>query len=275
MTRERDGDDLGAILRSLPRLEPGHVWLVGAGPGSVRLLTVEAVGALQQADVVVHDALISREVLDLARPHARLVFAGKRGGKPSADQRDITATLIDEARTGRRVLRLKGGDPFVFARGGEELTKLLEAGVPCRVVPGVTSGVAALAAADIPLTMRGVNQGVFLATGHGADAPATADSIDWRAVGRIGQPIVLYMAMKNLGRIASELVEGGLGPETPAAVIASATLPEERVVVANAATIAERAAGVQPPAIVVFGEIVRTRDNLRRLVREMAEGMVS
>jgi uroporphyrin-III C-methyltransferase len=190
---------LEAVLRRLPELQPGHVWLAGAGPGDPGLLTLHALAALAQADVVVHDALVDARVLDLAHPDATRVFAGKRGGKPSTDQADITARLVTLAREGRRVLRLKGGDPFVFGRGGEEVLTLAAHGIPFRVIPGITSGLAALTAALIPATLRGANQAILLATGHGAadlaELPGGDGGLDWPAFARLGQPIVLYMAI--------------------------------------------------------------------------------
>src|SRR6202030_4843205 len=151
-------DALAALRGTFPVLEPGHVWLAGAGPGDPGLLTLDALAGLAQADVVVHDALVDPRVLALAGPQARLEFAGKRGGKPSALQADISQRLVALARAGQRVLRLKGGDPFVFGRGGEEAMTLATAGVPFRVIPGVTAGLAALAAAAIPATLRGTNR---------------------------------------------------------------------------------------------------------------------
>jgi uroporphyrin-III C-methyltransferase len=207
----------------------------------------------------VHDALVDARILALAGGQARLEFAGKRGGKPSATQADISERLVALARAGQRVLRLKGGDPFVFGRGGEEAAALAAAGVPFRIIPGVTAGLAALAAADIPATMRGVNRAVIFAAGHGAE-----EDFDWAPLVRTGQPIVLYMVMHNLDRITAALAGAGLGGDTPAAVIASATTPEQRIVVSTlqklAATVREQ--DIEPPAIVVIGEIVRMREKL-------------
>ena len=155
--------------------------------------------------MIVHDALVDQRVLALAGAQARLEFAGKRGGKPSATQADISERLVALARDGQRVLRLKGGDPFVFGRGGEEAMTLAAAGVPFRVIPGVTAGLAALAAAAIPATLRGINRAVIFAAGHGAD-----EDFDWAPLARTGQPIVLYMVMHNLERIAAALMEAGL-----------------------------------------------------------------
>jgi uroporphyrin-III C-methyltransferase len=252
-------DALAARRAGIPVFAPGQVWLAGAGPGDPGLLTLDALAGLSQADVVVHDALVDPRVLALARPQARLEFAGKRGGKPSATQADISQRLVALARAGHRVLRLKGGDPFVFGRGGEEAMVLTAAGVPFRVIPGITAGLAALAAADIPATLRGVNRAVIFAAGHGAE-----EDFDWAPLARAGQPIVLYMVMHNLERIVAALLAAGLAAETPAAVIASATTPKQRILTATLATLTA-AAGEQnfePPAIVVIGDIVNARAGL-------------
>ena len=222
-------------------------------------LILDALAGLAQADVVVHDALVDARVLALAGPQARLEFAGKRGGKPSATQADISERLIALARAGERVLRLKGGDPFVFGRGGEEAMALAAAGIPFRVIPGITAGLAALAAAGIPATLRGSNRAVVFAAGHGAE-----EDFDWAPLARTGQPIVLYMVMHNLERIAGALMKAGLAAETPAAVIASATTPDQRILVSTLARLASaaREQHVEPPAIVVIGEIVTMRQRL-------------
>jgi len=252
-------DALAAKRAGVPIFAPGQVWLAGAGPGDPGLLTLDALAGLAQADVVVHDALVDSRVLALAGPQARLEFAGKRGGKPSATQADISQRLIALARSGRRVLRLKGGDPFVFGRGGEEAMTLADAGVPFRVIPGVTAGLAALAAAAIPATLRGVNRAVIFAAGHGAD-----EDFDWAPLARTGQPIVFYMVMHNIERIAAALMQAGLDGATPAAVIAAATTPKQRILVA---TLDKLSAGIreqkfEPPAIVVIGDIVKMRTRL-------------
>lgn len=268
---ERIAGLVAGFLDDVPPLVPGEVALVGAGPGDPALLTLAAVAALSQADVIVHDALVDDRILALAPPTAVLEYAGKRGGKPSAKQADITLRLISHARAGKRVVRLKGGDPFVFGRGGEEVLALSLEGVRFRVVPGLTSGLAGLAAAGIPATLREVNQAVILATGH---AGTGAGSLDWAALAATGQPIVLYMAMASLGPIAEALIAGGLPPGTSAAVVASATTGREAVVVSTLARIAEdaAAAGIDPPAIVAIGEIVAVRARLigtARLIEAM------
>ena len=208
---------------------------------------------------MVHDALVDQRILALAGSQARLEFAGKRGGKPSALQADISELLVALARAGHRVLRLKGGDPFVFGRGGEEAMTLAAAGIPFRIVPGVTAGLAALAAAAIPATLRGINRAVIFAAGHGAE-----EDFDWGPLARAGQPIVLYMVMHNLDRIAAALMDAGLAGTTPAAVIASATTPRQRVLVSTLEKLsgAARAQEFEPPAIVVIGDIVTMRERL-------------
>jgi len=244
-----------------PLFAPGEVWLVGAGPGDPGLLTLDALAGLLQADMVVHDALVDARVLALARRDAQMQFAGKRGGKPSIAQEDICAQLVAHARHGLRVLRLKGGDPFVFGRGGEEVLALAAAGIPFRVVPGVTAGLGGLASAFIPATMRGVNQAIILATGHDPDEDG---AMDWTALARTRQPIVLYMGLRNLDKIAAALMRGGLPANTPAAVIASATLADQQILVSTLDRIAAEAhaANFAAPAMAVIGDIVRTRQQL-------------
>lgn len=251
---------LNSILSTGPHLQPGHVWLAGAGPGDPRYLTLEVAAVLGQADIIVRDALVSDMVLKLA-PQAEIVFAGKRGGKPSAVQDDITASLIDFARQGKRVLRLKGGDPFVFGRGGEEAEALVDAGIPFRVLPGMTSSLTALASASIPVTMRGISRAITLATGHAA---GTDDDVDWLALAKTNEPVVVYMGLKNIDKIVSMLMQGGRAPETPVAVIMSATTPQERIFTSRLETIAADAEREQfeAPALIVIGDIVSMRSRL-------------
>ena len=252
-------ETLAAGRAGIPVFEPGHVWLAGAGPGDPGLLTLDALAGLAQADVVVHDALVDQRILALAGSQARLEFAGKRGGKPSALQADISERLVALARASQRVLRLKGGDPFVFGRGGEEAMTLAAAGIPFRIIPGVTAGLAALAAAAIPATLRGINRAVIFAAGHGAE-----EDFDWAPIACAGQPIVLYMVMHNLDRIAAALMDAGLAGTTPAAVIASATTPRQRVLVSTLEKLSgeARKQELEPPAIVVIGDIVTMRERL-------------
>lgn len=237
-----------------PVFEPGHVWLAGAGPGHPRYLTLEVAEALRNADVIVHDALVSDGVLSLAKT-AELIFVGKRGGKPSVAQDDITGLLIELARKGKRVLRLKGGDPFVFGRGGEEAEALARENIPFRILPGMTSALAALASANIPATMRGMSRAITLATGHAAGSPG---DLDWKALAKTGEPIVVYMGVSTIGTIARLLIEGGLSPETPVAVLMAATTPDERSLTATLATVEAEVERQKfaAPALIVIGRIV-------------------
>jgi uroporphyrin-III C-methyltransferase len=256
-----------------PAFDPGTVWLVGAGPGDPGLLTVHALNALQQADVVVHDALVDRRILELARVDAALEYAGKRGGKPSVLQRDISERLIALAMEGKRVLRLKGGDPFIFGRGCEEALALAAAGIRFRIVPGVSSGLASLAVHGVPATMRATNHAVILATGHRAGE----ESVDWAALGRADVPIVLYMAVANLGSIVPALIRGGLDPKTPALAVHAATTADEDVVEGSLEDLPRLAAAgtIRAPAVIAIGAIAALRSeisgHLQRARPEAAE----
>ncbi|MDE1173482.1 MAG: uroporphyrinogen-III C-methyltransferase [Parvibaculaceae bacterium] len=247
----------------LPRFEPGWVWLVGAGPGDPGLLTLHAFNALQQADAIVYDALVDEAVLELAGPRVERIYSGKRGGKPSARQRDISARLVELARQGKRVLRLKGGDPFVFGRGGEEALALVDAGIPFRIVPGVTAGIGGLGYAGIPVTHRDINHAVTFITGHTSEGEAP-EHLNWEAIARGSPVIVLYMALKHLRRIAARLVEAGRNPAEPMALVRNATLADQSVLettLGAAADDVERT-GFTSPAIIVIGEVVRLRPAL-------------
>ncbi len=251
---------MNELLDTLPELQPGWVWLTGAGPGAAGLLTLLALRGLRQADVIVYDALVDQSVLDLARPGAELEYAGKRGGKPSAKQPDISLRLVQLAREGKRVLRLKGGDPFVFGRGGEEALTLVEAGIPFRIVPGISAGIGGLAYAGIPVTHRECNSAVTFITGHDASG-VVPDNIDWMSLGKGSPVIVLYMALKHIGLIAGRLIRAGRAPTEPVAVVSKATTGDQHVLECTLATCAAEveAAGIEPPAIVVVGEVVRLR----------------
>ncbi|MBP1874800.1 uroporphyrin-III C-methyltransferase [Ensifer adhaerens] len=251
------------IFSGLPELEAGSVWLVGAGPGDPGLLTLHAANALRQADVIVHDALVNEDCLKLARPGAVLEFAGKRGGKPSPKQRDISLRLVELARAGQRVLRLKGGDPFVFGRGGEEALTLVENRIPFRIVPGITAGIGGLAYAGIPVTHREVNHAVTFLTGHDSSG-LVPDRINWQGIASGSPVIVMYMAMKHIGTIAANLIAGGRLPDEPVAFVCNAATLQQTVLETTLAR-AEAdvtASGLQPPAIVVVGEVVRLRASL-------------
>lgn len=239
---------------------PGWVWLAGAGPGDPALLTLGAWHALGQADVIVYDALVDDSILDLARPGAEKVYAGKRGGRPSLRQPDISRRLVELAQAGHRVLRLKGGDPFVFGRGGEECSALVEAGIPFRIIPGVTAGVGGPAYAGIPVTHRDVNQAVTFLTGHDSTG-ALSGHIEWEAVARGAPVLVFYMGLTHIGEIANHLMAAGLPPTRPVAVIAEATTPRQTILETSLAKCAEAVALARPatPALIVVGEVVRYR----------------
>jgi len=243
-----------------PVFAPGSVWLVGAGPGDPGLLTLLAARGLTEADVVVYDALVDSRILALAGPDAQMEYAGKRGGKPSPKQPDITAKLIEYARSGKRVLRLKGGDPFIFGRGGEEALALAVAGVPFRIVPGVTAGVAGPAYAGIPLTHRDVNAAVTFITGHNSSGDVP-DGLDWEALARGAPVLVLYMAVKHLDVIAGKLMAHGRDAAEPVALIANATTDRQRVVetVLSRCAADVEAHGLEAPVIIVIGGVVPLR----------------
>ena len=244
----------------LPDFAPGSVWLVGAGPGDPGLLSALALHALDHADIVVCDALVDRRILALARPGAALDYAGKRGGRPSPSQPDISARLIELARAGQRVLRLKGGDPCVFGRGGEEALALAEAGIPFRIVPGITAGIGGLAYAGIPVTHRDVNSAVTFVTGHSSDG-AVPDGVDWEAIAGGSPVIVLYMGLRHIAAIAARLIAAGRMPDEAVAIVSKATTPAQRVVVTSLAEAASAAAvaGIDGPTIIAIGEVVRLR----------------
>ncbi len=251
------------IAIELPDLEPGWVWLTGAGPGDAGLLTLYAAHGLRQADVVIYDALVGEDVLRLVGPGCVLEYAGKRGGSPSPKQADISLRLVQLAGEGKRVLRLKGGDPLVFGRGGEEALTLVEAGVPFRIVPGVSSGIGGLAYAGIPVTHRAVNGAVTFVTGHDVTG-RVPERLDWAAIARGSPVIVLYMALKHLARIAERLQAAGRAPDEPVAIVSKASTAAQVVLVSTLAACAEDAAaqGIAPPCLVVIGEVVRLRAGL-------------
>jgi len=245
-----------------PALEPGWVWLCGAGPGDPGLLTLHALNGLRQADVVIYDALVDERILDWA-PQAERIYAGKRGGKPSAKQRDISLRLVDLAKEGKRVLRLKGGDPFVFGRGGEEAQTLIQHGVPVRIIPGISAGIGGLAYAGIPVTHRDVNQSVTFVTGHDQSGE-TPSTLDWDAISRGSQVLVIYMGMKHAGQIAGALLAAGRGAGEPVAVVTSATTPDQQVLETTLGQLEAdiAASGLEPPAIICVGRSVLMRQVL-------------
>ena len=241
----------------------GKVYLVGAGPGDPGLVTIKALKLLAQGDVIVYDQLASPELLKQARAGAEVIYVGKKAGAHTLPQGGINQLLVDKARAGLTVVRLKGGDPFVFGRGGEEAEALAAAGVPFEVVPGVTSAVAVPAYAGIPVTHRDYTTLVTFITGH-EDPTKEASTIPWANLGQNPGTLVFLMGVKNLAENCRRLVAAGRAPETPAAVIQSGTLPSQRTVVGTLANIAEvaGAASIEPPAILVVGGVAELHDRL-------------
>ncbi|MDQ2662902.1 MAG: uroporphyrinogen-III C-methyltransferase [Candidatus Eremiobacteraeota bacterium] len=248
----------------MPQTKRGKVFLVGAGPGDPGLLTLRAAAVLSECEVLLYDALASDATVALAAPSSEKVFVGKRGGTHAMPQSQIEELLVAHARAGKFVVRLKGGDPFVFGRGGEEAQSLAQAGIPFEVVPGMTSAIAAPAYAGIPVTHRDCNTAFTIATGH-EDPEKPESTIDWDGLADPHQTLVLLMAMGNLAEIARKLQERGLPPDRPVAVIRNGTRPSQETLVSTLAGVAadvERA-GLGAPAIVVVGDVVRFRDELR------------
>ncbi|MGN6683143.1 MAG: uroporphyrinogen-III C-methyltransferase [Devosia sp.] len=243
-----------------PHFAPGSVWLVGAGPGAPGLVSLLGYHALQQADVVVYDALVGDGLLALASPAAERLYAGKRGGKPSPKQTDISLRLVELAQAGRRVLRLKGGDPFMFGRGGEEAALLARAGIPFRIVPGISSGLGGLAYAGIPVTHRDTNHAVIFLTGHD-ETGELPQSVDWAAIATAAPVIVMFMAVKHLGAIAERLLAAGRDPADRLAIVSHAATPAQAVTESSLGQ-AGALAGLETPALVVLGPVSRYREVL-------------
>ncbi|HEY2144507.1 MAG TPA: siroheme synthase CysG [Steroidobacteraceae bacterium] len=264
-----DGDAAGAqsiAQRLLARAKaapppPGEVTLVGAGPGDPELLTLKALRALQDADVILHDRLVSQAILDLARRDARLISVGKAAGSIGSTQEEIHALLIEHARSGKRVVRLKGGDPFIFGRGGEELEALNRAQISFSVVPGITAAAGCAAYAGIPLTHRDHAHSVVFVAGH---TDQDTKEPDWRALAMPGTTAVFYMGLARLPRIAESLMAHGAPADLPAGVIAQGTLPDQRVITGTLATIGDLAAraNLESPALLVVGEVVSLHASL-------------
>ena len=230
----------------------GAVWLVGAGPGDPELLTLKALKALQGAEVVVHDGLVSDEILDLAPAQARRISVAKRKSRHAYPQDEINRMLVAFAQEGLRVVRLKGGDPFIFGRGGDELEACREAGVECHVVPGVTAALAASADAGAPLTHRGLAQAVTFVTGHAA-AGADPD-LDWAALARPNHTVVIYMGVSTAAGIAARLMGAGRSAATPALIVENASRADERRLTTTLGGLAEMAQAVRGPALLIVGE---------------------
>ncbi|MES2896823.1 MAG: uroporphyrinogen-III C-methyltransferase [Pseudomonadota bacterium] len=230
----------------------GTVWLVGAGPGDPELLTIKALKVLQAADVVVHDGLVSDEILDLAPSRARRISVAKRKSRHSYAQDDINRMLVAFAQDGLTVVRLKGGDPFIFGRGGEELEACREAGVACKVVPGVTSALAAAAGAGAPLTHRGSAQAVTFVTGHASTGQVP--DLDWDSLAKANQTVVIYMGVSTAAGISGRLIDAGRAASTPALIVENASRADERRIVTTLSGLPEAAAEVAGPALLIVGE---------------------
>jgi len=257
---ERAAVERLATALALPAFDKGWVWLAGAGPGDPGLITALGLHAIASADVVLYDALVNEKLLVLARPGAETIYAGKRAGKASCKQSDISRTLVSLARKGKRVLRLKGGDPLVFGRGAEEALALARARVPFRIVPGITAGIGGLTYAGIPVTHRDTNHAVTFVTGHGADGKLP--KLDWAAIARGSPTIVLYMARRYAGEIAAKLIDAGRSAEEPAAVISDASFAAQNVRVTTLGGLGQAASESTAPAILVIGENVRLREGM-------------
>jgi len=235
---------------------PGEAWLVGAGPGDPELLTLRAVQLMQSADVIVHDRLVSRSVLDMARRDAQRISVGKIPGNKTNSQKEINQLLVSLVASGKRVCRLKGGDPFIFGRGGEEVTALEEAGLPYQIVPGITAAAGCAAYAGIPLTHREASQSVVLLTGHGKES---LDNFDWPSLARDRQTLAVYMAVGRFAKLMNNLIAHGRPADTPVAIIERGTTPEQRVIRGSLGqlTMMAEANGVAAPAMLIIGEVAR------------------
>ena len=242
-----------------------RVWLVGAGPGDPELLTLKAARVLGSADVVVHDRLVAPEILERLPRRAKRIYAGKQPGRHTFTQDEINRLLIRLARRGQRVVRLKGGDPFIFGRGGEEALALARAGIAFEVVPGITAATGVAAAVGIPLTHRAIAQACVLVTGSRRKGEA---DLDWEGLARAGQTIVVYMGLAGLERVSRELIAHGLSPRTPAAIIQQGTTASQRVVAGTLAGLPRLAAEahLRAPTLIVIGRVVRLRRVLGRFM---------
>ena len=242
-------------------LAAGKVWLIGAGPGDPELLTVKAARLIAGADALVYDHLVGQGITDLARPDARLIYAGKEASRHTLPQESINNLLVDLAREGLSVVRLKGGDPFIFGRGGEELETLVNSGIPFEVVPGVTAAAGCAAYSGFPLTHRDHAQAVTFVTGHLKDGTV---NLDWPALARPCHTVVFYMGIGAAGEICRQMIAHGLPAQTPAAVVRNGTLPDQQTLLATLGTLPDRIAtsGIKPPALIVVGSVVELHARL-------------
>ena len=253
------------------KCHPGTVYLVGSGPGDPELMTLKAARLVREADVIVYDHLGAEGVLDLARPEAEKIYAGKEASNHALPQEEINVLLVRLAKAGKRVVRLKGGDPFIFGRGGEEIETLAEHGVPFEVVPGVTAAAGCGAYAGIPLTHRDHSQICVFATGHLKDGSV---NLDWKALARPGQTVVFYMGIGGADEICKQLMSHGLPASHPAAVIQHGTSSRQRVLTADLGTLTEKiaAAGIRPPALIIIGTVVSLQEKLSWFKPEKSHG---
>jgi uroporphyrin-III C-methyltransferase len=241
---------------------PGTVYLVGAGPGDPSLLTLRAAQLIGEADVIVYDNLVSTEILSmLARPDVTKIYAGKERGNHALPQEELNLLLVRLARENKRVLRLKGGDPYTFGRGGEEVETLVEHGIPFEVVPGITAAAGVAAYAGIPLTHRNYAQACVFVTGHLKDGSM---NLDWPGLARKRQTVIIYMGLHGLSVLCEKLIEHGLPPEWPAAIVQQGTTPRQRTVTGTLATLPGLAeqARLKPPTLIIVGEVVRLHEKL-------------
>lgn len=264
-TKPLNTADLAALSRlsaslDLAVFDAGWVWLAGAGPGDAGLITLLGLHAIASADAILYDALVNESLLKFARPGAEIIYAGKRRGQVSVKQGEISRQLVALARKNKRVLRLKGGDPFVFGRGAEEALALARAQIPFRIVPGITAGIGGLAYAGIPVTHRDTNHAVTFITGHGVDGNIPA--LDWTAVAKGSPAIVLYMALAHADEIAAKLIAAGRAANEPAAIVSDATAGKQNVRVTTLGELGACAKESDAPAIMIIGENVRLREGL-------------
>ena len=248
-------------MKNDDKLEAGKVWLIGAGPGDPDLLTVKAARLIAQADALVYDHLVGEGIMDLARSDARLIYAGKEASKHTLPQGSINQLLVDLARQGLSVVRLKGGDPFIFGRGGEELETLVASDIPFEVIPGVTAAAGCAAYSGFPLTHRDHAQALTFVTGHLKDGSV---NLDWPALARPCHTIVFYMGIGAAAEICRQMISHGLPPTTPAAVVRNGTLPDQQTLLATLGTLPERIneCEIKPPALIIVGSVVSLHEKL-------------
>ncbi|MDE2041948.1 MAG: uroporphyrinogen-III C-methyltransferase [Alphaproteobacteria bacterium] len=250
----------------------GEVWLVGAGPGDPDLLTLKAVRMMREAEVVLFDNLVEPQILELLNPLAERIYVGKRRGNHSVPQPEIGALLVEHARRGKNVLRLKGGDPFIFGRGGEEIEHLAEAGVPFQVCPGITAAIGCAAYAGIPLTHRDYAQSCVFITAQDREGQI---ELDWANLVRADRTLAVYMGLSCLSDLTKRLMVAGVAPEMPAAIIDNGTRPQQRVVTGTVANLADKvsAAGLKGPTIIIIGDVVRLREKLDWLIEQAQQSL--